>query len=136
MRKLSTVQSVCPKCGMPIKAYYIEEQGAVHFISECPTHGLVETLAAERETDFSRWMEKQVINIPPQTPMTEGTEGECPLHCGLCDCHLQTACCVILDSTQRCNQHCPCCFADAGTTQEADPTLEEVSRWYDRLLEI
>ena len=136
MKKLSTVQSVCPKCGKPIKAYYVEEKGEAHFISECPEHGLIETLAAERVKDFTRWTEKKVINIPMKEAMTEGKEGECPLHCGLCDKHLQTACCVILDITQRCNQHCPCCFADAGKTTEGDPSKEEIERWYDRLIEL
>ena len=39
---------------------------------------------------------------------------ECPLHCGPCENHLMTACCVLLNVTNRCNQRCPCCFADAG----------------------
>jgi uncharacterized radical SAM superfamily Fe-S cluster-containing enzyme len=47
-----------------------------------------------------------------------------------------TACCVLLDVTSRCDQHCPWCFAEAGGAGEQDPTLDEIERRYDRLLEL
>ena len=71
---------------------------------------------------------------------------ECPLHCGPCENHLMTACCVLLNVTARCNQHCPYCFAEAE--QEAasrsqaevkdvgDPSLTDVERWLERLVEL
>jgi uncharacterized radical SAM superfamily Fe-S cluster-containing enzyme len=61
--------------------------------------------------------------------------GECPLHCGVCEDHLMTACCVLLDVTTRCDQHCPWCFASAGSS-DGDPSLEEIARWYDRLVRL
>jgi uncharacterized radical SAM superfamily Fe-S cluster-containing enzyme len=79
-----------------------------------------------------------MVNIPPKTALTQGREGECPLHCGTCDRHLQTACCVLLDVTDRCNQRCPWCFARAetGLPEEGDPPLSVIEGWYDRLLEL
>jgi uncharacterized radical SAM superfamily Fe-S cluster-containing enzyme len=67
---------------------------------------------------------------------------ECPLHCGVCENHLMTACCVLLNVTERCNQHCPYCFANAeqagilsdGVKQ--DPSLAEIDRRLDRLIEL
>jgi uncharacterized radical SAM superfamily Fe-S cluster-containing enzyme len=46
-----------------------------------------------------------------------------------------TACCVLIDVTTRCDQRCPWCFARAGD-EAAEPSLEEIGRWYDRLIEL
>jgi uncharacterized radical SAM superfamily Fe-S cluster-containing enzyme len=47
-----------------------------------------------------------------------------------------TACCVLLDVTARCNQHCPWCFAAAESDETSDPTLETIEKWYNRLIEL
>jgi len=49
-----------------------------------------------------------------------------------------TACCVLLNVTDRCNQQCPYCFANAAENEKTppDPSLEEIERWLDRLLEL
>jgi len=78
--------------------------------------------------------------VPPRAAITRGVRGafadggsaagaggvlntECPLHCGTCENHLMTACCVLLNVTERCNQRCPYCFAAAGGgRQDAAPT--------------
>ena len=78
-----------------------------------------ETMAKEEESaqetkgadpcgqpDNARENEVGVREVQPAT--------ECPLHCGPCENHLMTACCVLLNVTDRCNQHCPYCFAEAG----------------------
>jgi len=97
---------------------------------------------------------------------SENMATECPLHCGVCEDHLMTACCVLLNVTDRCNQHCPYCFAEAGEcatqgdTEEPslcvpqgaqgdtkepslcvpviapDPALADIERWLDRLIEL
>ncbi|MDR2156633.1 MAG: radical SAM protein [Clostridiales Family XIII bacterium] len=61
---------------------------------------------------------------------------DCPLHCGTCENHLMTACCVLLDVTERCNQHCPYCFARAGEACAEDPSLKTIAGLYDRLLDL
>ena len=128
----------------------------VFFVQECPEHGRFKTLAAERADDFKEWVKNPVVNIPPRQVITRGVElsygcnnneqnkapirsefgSECPLHCGPCQNHLQTACCVLIDVTQRCNQNCPYCFALAGDAVDPnEPTLEEISAKYDWLLQ-
>jgi uncharacterized radical SAM superfamily Fe-S cluster-containing enzyme len=49
-----------------------------------------------------------------------------------------TACCVLIDVTARCDQHCPWCFARAEKSGESDgePSLEDIEHWYDRLIEL
>jgi uncharacterized radical SAM superfamily Fe-S cluster-containing enzyme len=42
---------------------------------------------------------------------------------------------VLLELTQRCDLHCPVCFASADSNAAGpDPGAETVERWYDRLL--
>ena len=144
MNIISKTQSICPICRRPIEAYYMQEEGCcdcgtrVFFVQECPEHGEFKTLASERADDFKEWIRNPVMNIPPKQALTEGadSDGECPLHCGNCQNHLQTACCVLIDVTQRCNQHCPYCFALSGDSVDPnEPTLDEIRAKYDWLLE-
>ena len=158
MKEISKTQSICPVCRKPIDAFYMQEDGCcdmgtrVFFVQHCPEHGEFSTLASERADDFKAWIQNPVMNIPPKQAITEGdpSDGSCPLHCGNCRNHLQTACCVLIDVTQRCNQHCPYCFAEAemsfrtrpqnsfnedGREDALDPTLEEIEAKYDWLLQ-
>lgn len=154
MKILSKTQSICPVCRKPVDAYYMQEEGCcdcgtrVFFVQDCPEHGEFRTLAAERADDFKEWVKNPVVNIPPKQALTEGVRrspsgalasefgSECPLHCGNCENHLQTTCCVLIDVTQRCNQHCPYCFALSGDAVDPnEPTLDEIRAKYDWLLE-
>lgn len=157
-RIISTAQSICPLCHKPIEAFYVEEKGQVHFIKECDEHGTFRTLASEDAEAFVKWTAHPVVNIPPKKAITKGAQcgaalddvkqnesanpaaanTECPLHCGTCENHLQTACCVLIDLTDRCNQHCPYCFAksEQDADRSGEPSLEEIEAKYDLLLEL
>ncbi|MEG0156060.1 MAG: radical SAM protein [Anaerovoracaceae bacterium] len=137
---ITKTKSVCAQCKQPIDAAYIVEEEIVYFSTVCPEHGEVRTKVCGREA-YQNWTERQVVNIPPKVALTQGARDECPLHCGTCSEHLQTACCVLIDLTNRCNQHCPYCFAEAegygeGQDIPGEPTLEEIEKKYDFLLEI
>lgn len=133
-------QSICPICRRPVEAFYIEEQGSVYFVKTCPEHGTFKTTAARRAEDYQQWVKSPVVNIPPKAATTAGDpeDKSCPLHCGVCENHLQTACCVLIDVTDRCNQHCPYCFAksEMDADRSGEPTLEEIGEKYDLLLEL
>lgn len=137
---LDKTQSICPVCQKPIDAFYIEESGTVQFVKTCPEHGTFKTTAAEHAEDYKAWTKSPVINIPPEKAVTEGDplDQSCPLHCGTCRNHLQTACCVLIDLTDRCNQHCPYCFAksEMDADRSGEPTLAEIEAKYDLLLEL
>lgn len=137
---LHSAQSICPICHKAVEAFYIEEDNKVYFIKECSDHGTFKTLAAENADDYKRWVKNPVINIPPKSAQTKGDSDDfsCPLHCGTCENHLQTACCVLIDITDRCNQHCPYCFAksELDADRSGEPTLEEINDKYDLLLEL
>ncbi len=142
---VSKTQSICPVCHRPIDAYYMEgdstdtEDSRVYFVKECPEHGEYRTLAAESSADFKWWIDHPVVNVPPETAITKGAagDGECPLHCGTCGNHLQTPCCVLIDVTARCNQHCPYCFAQAEDEPDSgEPSLKEMENKLDHLLDL
>lgn len=139
MNRLSEVQSICPECQRPIQAWYTEREGKVFLEKECPEHGSFHALVSNSEKDYMDWIKNPVINIAPKEAMTKGSrQDECPLHCGTCENHLQTACCVLIDITEQCNQHCPYCFAEAETDGEhkGEPSLEELEEKFDLLLEV
>ena len=144
MHILNETQSLCPICHQAVYAYYAEvdevDKDAVYFIQKCPEHGEFRTLAARTPEDYQAWIRNPVLNVPPKYPITKGADertsgSSCPLHCGTCENHLQTACCVLIDITERCNQHCPYCFAEAGKPG-SEPSLDEIRRKYDLLLEL
>lgn len=137
---LEATQSICPLCGRSIEAFYIEEKDRVYFVKECPDHGTFKTTASESAEDYKEWIKNPIINIAPKTAVTKGApqDDRCPLHCGTCENHLQTACCVLIDLTDRCNQHCPYCFArsEMDADRSGEPTLAEIEKKYDLLLEL
>lgn len=135
---LKTTQSICSVCHRPVDAVYLEEDGQVFFHKTCPVHGEERCLAAKNAEDFIKWIAAPVINIPPPRPLTKSGQGdgECPLHCGTCENHMQTACCVVIDVTNRCNQHCPYCFAVSDEEEAEEPTLDALGKQYDFLMEL
>ena len=137
---INITQSICPLCHKPIEAFYIAKNERVVFTKTCPEHGTFETVISESVDDYTKWIEHNVINVPPKKAVTCGDpeDKSCPLHCGTCDNHLQTACCVLIDVTDRCNQHCEYCFAKSETDADrsGEPSLEEISAKLDLLLEL
>lgn len=126
-------RSVCPVCLKPVNAYKTWEDGGVYLEKSCQEHGLFRTLIWRGdERSYLAWDKQQNESVPTAC-QTESKEG-CPYDCGLCTDHRQQMCCVVLELTSRCNLRCPVCFASAGRKSQ-DPTLGEIGRWYDRLLE-
>lgn len=145
MKIINTIQTICPKCHIVIEAYYIEKNGKVFLNKTCPDHGEFSTFIAPSLDEYLKWTSKPTINIPTKSHELKGANEEdegsqCPLYCGLCSNHLQTPCCVLIEITQRCNQHCPYCFASSASKKD-DPietllTLEILSNKLDHLLKL
>lgn len=136
MEIIASVQSICPVCHKPVKATYTREDAGIVFRKSCEDHGDFAALVSEYDNDYLKWMEFTSVNVPPKMPITKGKKDECPLHCGTCEEHLMTACCVLLDITERCNQQCPYCFAAANEDPSKDPSLNKIEKSYDRLIEL
>lgn len=136
MRILEKTQSICPVCHKSVEAVYVEESGKVFMRKACLEHGIYESNIACSVEDYTTWTAHPIVHVPPRKTITEGVDNQCPLHCGICEKHLQTACCVLIDVTDRCNQHCPYCFAKAEEDITDEPSLDEIERKYDLLLEL
>ena len=136
MKVLQKTQTICPVCRKPLEAEYVSEDGRVFLRKSCSIHGEFESHIADQEEDYVSWMDHPVVNIPPKKAITKGKENQCPLNCGTCDQHLQTACCVLIDITNRCDQHCPYCFAESECDGSGEPDLREIERKYNLLLEL
>jgi len=39
-----------------------------------------------------------------------------------------------MEVTQRCDLHCPVCYADSGSGREEDPSLDLISAWYEAMI--
>ena len=115
MKTINKTKSVCPVCLKAIDAYLVEKDDGIYMEKECTEHGHFSVLvwedSAESYKKWDRGNKKKDKIIDPKTD--KPLEG-CPYDCGLCEEHVRTTCCVLLEITQRCNLRCPVCFASAG----------------------
>jgi uncharacterized radical SAM superfamily Fe-S cluster-containing enzyme len=105
----------------------------VYLKKTCPVHGDLTTVIWRGLPAYASWVRPKIPSYPDH-PFTTVERG-CPFDCGLCPDHRQQSCCVLFEVTQRCDLHCPVCFADAGDHPTADPGLHEIEGWYRRLLD-
>ncbi|MBR5319249.1 MAG: radical SAM protein [Peptococcaceae bacterium] len=133
MKKIiSTTESICPVCLRRIAAQRVAETDGIYMEKTCPEHGDFRVLLWRGSEQTYRNWERQKQQ-PAEHYCHTHVEKGCPYDCGFCEDHLQQICCVLLEVTQRCNLHCPVCFASAGGPS-VDPTLEAIGRWYDELM--
>jgi uncharacterized radical SAM superfamily Fe-S cluster-containing enzyme len=129
---LSGTESVCPECLARIPAIRVIYGDDVYLEKDCPEHGHFKTVIWRGLPRFASWVRPKTPTYP-KNPFTNVNRG-CPYDCGLCPDHKQQSCCVLLEVTQRCDLHCPVCFADAANSPRPDLTHNEINAWYERLL--
>jgi uncharacterized radical SAM superfamily Fe-S cluster-containing enzyme len=105
----------------------------VYLVKTCPEHGDFRALLWRGEPAYAQW-ENENACTPPLTVLTQKEKG-CPHDCGVCPEHQQQACCVLLEITHECNQHCAFCFADAGK-KRSEPSFDDVIDWMRYLISI
>jgi len=127
-------ESLCPVCLKKIPASRVKRGEDVYFIKNCPEHGKFDTILWRGKPYYEDWV-RETEKVLPKKTITESVRG-CPFDCGVCSAHEQQACCVLLEVTQRCNQHCFYCFANAEDERAQDPSMEEIRQWYQMLLDI
>ncbi len=123
--------SLCPVCFARVPAQRESEGDAVFLRKCCPQHGDFRSIIWRGPPSFESWARPKVPASPPVTH-TEVVQG-CPFDCGLCPDHRQRSCTVIMEITQRCDLHCPVCYADSANVARHDPTAEIISSWYKRV---
>jgi uncharacterized radical SAM superfamily Fe-S cluster-containing enzyme len=129
---LSETASVCPECLARIPARRVARGDEVYLEKACPEHGDFQTVIWRGPPAYSTWARPKTPSYPDH-PFTSVERG-CPFDCGLCPEHRQQTCSALLEVTQRCDLHCPVCFASAGQDPAPDPNLKTIEGWYRRLL--
>ena len=125
--------SLCPECLERVPAQKVAYGSRVYLEKNCPQHGSYKTLIWRGKPAYQDWRKSEVNDKPP-FHQTESEFG-CPYDCGICSQHKQDVCCVLLELTERCNQHCPFCFASSGETSgNPEMTLAQISALYDSIL--
>lgn len=129
---VTRTESVCPECLAVIPAQIVFRGDGVYLEKECGEHGSYAVLIWDGDKEsYLHWGVGEVVNdtIINARKYKMG----CPFDCGLCEQHMRSGCCVLLELTTRCNLNCPVCFANAGKA-ERDSSLDEVETLYDLLL--
>ena len=129
---LNTTESLCPVCLKRIGAKRLFQGDEVYQVKDCEEHGSFKTLIWRGEPPMATWRRPK----PPVHPeLCYGTvDRGCPFDCGLCSAHEQLPCSVLLEVTDRCNLHCAVCFADSGSRETVDPSLEKISWLLERAM--
>jgi uncharacterized radical SAM superfamily Fe-S cluster-containing enzyme len=123
---LRKTRSLCPVCLEVIDADIVEEDGRVMMEKTCPEHGFFKDVYwgdADMYKNAQKFIHegKGVSN-----PMTTRDKG-CPFDCGICNEHKTTTILANIDLTNRCNMHCPICFADTTSEYLYEPSFEEIA---------
>ena len=126
MKLLKKTKSLCPVCLKVIDADVYEDGKKVIIKKECPEHGAFEDIYWSDSRLYKRFSEYQIPGDPVENPNTERSRG-CPFDCGLCNEHKTHTMLGLIDLTNRCNWHCPICFANAEAAGYVyEPTIEQI----------
>ncbi len=135
MEVIGKTESLCPVCFRRITAARIAEDGKVYLHKTCPEHGEYKVLLWRRDgQDFLDWA-KDAIPGSGALRNAKAIDKGCPFDCGLCPDHRTNSCTMVVEVTQRCNLHCPICFASAEKDRAGDPSMETIRRMYRNILE-
>ena len=129
---IGDTQSVCPVCLKRINAKIIEMEDNIYLFKSCPEHGDFNIMIWRGKESFLAWQQKLTKDSGLSTWDNLSSFG-CPYDCGICPEHEQDACCVLLELTNRCNQNCTYCFADADSI-EAEKSFDEIKELLRYLL--
>lgn len=132
--KIGETQSLCPHCLRTIPAEKIAENDSVYLVKTCPEHGAFKVLIWQGVEDYRDLQRYACVFSPPEKIAVQ-TKGTCPEVCGLCPDHKQHTCLVVLEVTNRCNLKCPVCFASANERYKFHPTIDEIRKMYQTILD-
>jgi uncharacterized radical SAM superfamily Fe-S cluster-containing enzyme len=111
---MRSTKSLCPECLDVIEASIVEENGKMILEKTCAKHGYFKDIYWSDPVQFKRfekyWHDGNGVLNP------SGSDGNCPHSCGICTSHKTSTILANIDVTNRCNQSCPVCFANASAS--------------------
>jgi uncharacterized radical SAM superfamily Fe-S cluster-containing enzyme len=123
-RVLDRDSGYCTSCGEPAEALVIERGGRIYQRLRCKAHGDTEhlTLSDSRLYHKLEGWNTRVFASASSPAGVDEEEGKAPLL-------------AVIDLTNRCNLHCPVCFAEAGNGGSYFLELETVRGMLRALVE-
>lgn len=120
--------SLCPECLRRIEAHVVEKNGKIIMKKSCPEHGKFKDIYWSDSQLYRRFMKFNGSSAALENPITRKKKG-CPYDCGICSEHKSQTILANIDVTNRCNQHCPICFANADEQGYLyEPSKEQIYR--------
>ena len=99
------ISSLCPQCSKPIPSLVIERNGSIFQVSTCETHGAIETKIFSSAPLYKKLDAWNQIVFPTEVREESAQDR----NSWMSSFHSPTL--GIIDLTNRCNYHCPLCFA-------------------------
>ncbi|MCK4729743.1 MAG: radical SAM protein [Candidatus Aenigmarchaeota archaeon] len=128
------IKSLCPECLGVIDAEIEEKNNKIIIKKTCKEHGGFEDLYYGDAKIFNRFLKDKYDNSGLENPNTHKKKG-CPYDCGLCNNHKSPTVLGIIDVTNRCNQKCPVCFANAEACGYVyEPTIKQLKKMLHNLI--
>ena len=116
-------KTLCPFCSKLLPGEVYGRDGAVYLSRTCPEHGDIVALVCSDINWFEGLHRFDVEPVKPSYLRQQVRRG-CPLDCGLCTAHKQSAGTVSIEISNKCNANCPVCLGDNRGTFEMP--LEEI----------
>lgn len=130
---IAKTNSICPYCLKVIPADLVEEKGKILIKKKCPVHGSFRDIYWSDSALYRKFLGHASDNDIPLNSQAVAEKG-CPGDCGLCPEHKTNTILANLDITNRCNQACPICFANAESCGYAyEPSLSQIKKMMDLL---
>ena len=126
-------KSLCPECLRVIEAEVVKENNKILIKKTCPEHGYFEDVYWSDAEFYEKFKKFAYDGKGVSNPNTEEKNG-CPRDCGLCSNHKSGTLLANIDLTNRCNQRCPICFANAATAGYVyEPSFEQIKKMMEML---
>ncbi len=123
---MKATKSLCPECLGVIDAKIFEEHGKIMLEKTCSHHGSFTDIYWSDAEQFKRFDSYAHDGDGIENPNVS-IDDNCPNSCGLCSSHKTSTILANIDVTNRCNQSCPVCFANAQASGYLyEPTLSQI----------
>jgi uncharacterized radical SAM superfamily Fe-S cluster-containing enzyme len=109
-RPIEAVSSRCPECGENVASLIVERDGKVYQQSKCSSHGVAEHLIFSDSNLYRRLEAWNALVFPPSDEGSAPQPSDATRDYGIHSVNPPAL--AVMDITNRCNFHCPVCFAE------------------------
>lgn len=135
---MKKTKSLCPECMKVIDASIFEEDGKIIIEKNCKDHGEFKDICWSNSDFYKKFERVGNCGEFPENSNTRkhiasqeklGDKKGCPYDCGLCSNHKTMTLLANMDVTNRCNQSCRVCFANAAVSGHIyEPSMNQIKK--------